>query len=174
MSFETLSNAGFLFTDTDIVMNLLTADFGDGYEAASVIGDLRGLRTWTVKIDALPDNFDYLGHNPATAVLGLLLESGSPVLLETGVPVELGGIVSPVSDVEIPTGETRAEYLWQFFLRSKAAGNQPFWIWDVKTNKSYLVSFTEHRLSYQIFCAQVYGAGLQLKQRRVRSIVSPI
>lgn len=174
MTFETLSNTGFLFTDTSIGVSLLSADFGDGYEAASVIGSTKGLRTWTVKIEALPDNFNYIGSNRPSPVFALLLEDGSPVLLEDGSPVLLGGITQPKFDPEIPTGETRAEYLWRFFLRSKAAGNKPFWIWDVKTDEQYLASFADPQLTYQIFCAQVYGTGLQLKQRRVKGVVSPI
>jgi hypothetical protein len=174
MSFETLETTGFLFTDTDIALTLLTADFGDGYEAASVIGSSAGLRTWTIKIDALPDNFNYLGDARPTPVFELDLEDGSRVLLEDGSSILLGGITLPKSDPDITTGETRAEYLWAFFLRSKQAGNKPFWVWDVKTDQQYLASFTEHRLGYQIFCAQVYGAGLQLKQRRVQGVISPV
>lgn len=174
MSFETLIHTGFLFTDTDIAVTLLTADFGDGYSAASVIGSKKGLRTWTVRIDVLPDNFDYIGAPSASPSFVLLLEDDSPIWLEDDSPIVLGGISAPKTDPGILTGETRAEYLWQFFLRSKVAGDKPFWIWDVKTNKSYLASFVEHRLSYQIFCAQVYGAGLQLKQRRVMGVGSPV
>jgi hypothetical protein len=76
------------------------------------------------------------------------------------------------------SGQTRAIYLWQFFKTSKANQDQPFWLEvedpETTTRKKYLASFSEHRLSYEVFCAQVYGTGLTLRERRVLGTVSPI
>lgn len=127
---ETLNTTGFLFTETTLTLSLLTADFGDGYEANALTGSPHGVRGWSMKIDVLPDSYSH-----AAAV----------------------------------EGDTRAEYLWQFFLRSKAAGNQPFWFEDPKDGKFYLAKFADDTLSYSILCAKIYSTGLQLKQRRIRS-----
>jgi hypothetical protein len=164
MSYETLSTAGFLYTQTGISVALLKADFGDGYGTSALIGSNQGLRTWAIKIDALPDNFDYVGSDGF-----ILLEDGSFLLTEDNQKVEI-----EKSDSEVLTGETRAEYLWQFFLRSKVAGNLPFWVWDLKTNQNYLAEFVDDELTYEVFCYRVYGAGLQLRQRRVRGVKSPV
>lgn len=56
MSYDRLITDGFLFTQTTLAFVLLTADFGDGYQAAALIGAEAGLRTWTMKIEVLPDS----------------------------------------------------------------------------------------------------------------------
>lgn len=159
---ETLATTGFLFTETGVEIAVLTADFGDGYEAGALIGSPEGLRTWSVKIDVLPDNFEYIGEGL------LLLEDGTFLLAENGETISLP------YDAGIETGETRAEYLWQLFLRSKGAGNQPFWFEDPKDERRYLVCFVDMRLNYQVLCAKVYSTGIQLRQRRLRNISSPV
>jgi lysophospholipase L1-like esterase len=67
MAFETLNTEGFLFTETAIRFDLLKADFGDGYSAAALVGDPGGLRTWSLRIEVLPDTFDQVGPIPGTA-----------------------------------------------------------------------------------------------------------
>lgn len=74
-------------------------------------------------------------------------------------------------------GETRAEYLWNFFQRSKAAANQPFWFLHQEPGQGeqlFLASFIDDELSFDILCAKIYSSGLQLKQRRLEDIVSPV
>ena len=71
------------------------------------------------------------------------------------------------------TSETRAAYLWNFFQRSKAAGNQVFWLQDPKDELFYLVEFIDDALSFEVLCAKVYSTGLQLRQRRLVGIESP-
>lgn len=72
--------------------------------------------------------------------------------------------------------KTRAAYLWQFYRASKAAGDEPFTVEleDPETGqrRNYLASFTDHRLSYEVLCAQVYGTGLEMRERRVRGAVA--
>lgn len=70
-------------------------------------------------------------------------------------------------------GRTRADYLWTFFLTSKSQANSLFWLEDPKDGAFYLAEFADDELSYEIFCAKVYGAGLQLTQRRAQGVVSP-
>jgi hypothetical protein len=84
--------------------------------------------------------------------------------------------VLPDSSNQAPLvdGKTRANYLWDFFLTSKAAGDRPFWIEDVKDGKFYLASFTEHTLSYDVLCSKAYSTGLSLRQRRARDQASPV
>jgi hypothetical protein len=136
MGYAILNTTGFLFTETSIEIALLKADFGDGYGAGALVGSAKGLRGWTMQIDALPDDFEHVG---------------------------------PVGDSE----QTRASYLWDFFLASKTAGNDPFWFEDPKDDKYYLVEFIDDRLTYPILCAKLYSSGLQLRQRRVRGLTAP-
>src|SRR5438045_2556842 len=113
---ETLNTSGFLFEQTEVALALLTADFGDGYQAAALIGDATGLRTWSIRIDALPgvtdqvpeiaDSLDFGLAYILKEDLGFLLrEDGSKFLLEYSLT------------------STRAAYLWRFFLKSKRLGN---------------------------------------------------
>lgn len=163
---ETLDTSGFLLTEIAGEWALLTADFGDGYEAAALVGDPTGTRTWTIKIDVLPDSSDQVPGIPnALDPTFLLTEERGYMLLETG-----GRIL-----LESPS--TRANYLWRFFRISKAHANQPFWIEiddpDDGRRKRFLASFADNKLTYTVLCAKLYSTGLQLKQRRVAGVVSP-
>ncbi len=136
MPYEQINQSGFLFTQTSVRLDLLKAPAGDGFALPSaVISDPAGLRSWSVKIDALPD-----------------------------------------SDAQAPKigSETRAEYLWNFFLASKASGNAPFWIEDPKDEKFYLAEFVDDELTYEILCSKVYSAGLSLRQRRAADQETPV
>jgi len=133
MSYDRLITDGFLFTQTGVKFSILSADFGDGLEAAATIDS--GLRRWTIKIDVLPDS---------------------------------------ASQVPLVDGQTRSEYLWNFFCASKQSGNYPFFIEDPKDGQFYLACFVDDELSYEVLCAKIYSTGLQLRQRRVRDQVSPI
>jgi hypothetical protein len=84
--------------------------------------------------------------------------------------------VLPDSSDQAPEidSKTRANYLWDFFLASKAAGDEPFWIEDIKDGKFYLASFVDHTLSYEVLCGKVYSTGLALRQRRVSDQTTPV
>jgi hypothetical protein len=170
----TLNRTGFLFTETAASWNILSADFGDGYEAAATVGSPEGTREWTVRVDVLPDGADRVPALPddldqgPSFLLTEEVESGRRLTEEGGRRLlESGGITS-----------TRASYLWRFFRKSKAAGNQPFWLEfddpDDGARKLFLASFVDHRLSYTVLCAKVYSTGLQLRQRRLAGVDSPI
>jgi hypothetical protein len=135
---ETIDTTGFLFTEAAGEWHVLTADFGDGYQAGALVGDPAGTRTWTIKIDVLPDG------DEAPDINGL----------------------------------SRSRYLWQFFTARKALDNEPFWIevddQDDGQRKRYLAGFAENRLSYAVLCAKLYSTGLQLRQRRVPDVASPV
>lgn len=70
-------------------------------------------------------------------------------------------------------GETRANYLWDLFLRSKVAGNRPFRFREHKDGQEFFAEFVEDTLSFQMFTAKLFSTGLQIKQRRVRDFESP-
>ena len=164
---ETLDTTGFLLTETAGEWSVLSADFGDGFEAAALVGDPTGTRTWTITIEVLPDSTDQVPTIPNSLEPAYLLtEDGGHLLLESG-----GRIV-------LESAATRANYLWKFFRISKAAGNQPFWIEvddpDDGQRKRFLASFIDNKLTYTILCAKIYSTGLQLKQRRLPNVVSPI
>jgi hypothetical protein len=72
---------------------------------------------------------------------------------------------------------TRAAYLWNFFNASKRAGNMPFWLNHADPGedaRDWLVSFADHKLSYQQLCDKIFGGvGLTLRQRALRDQESP-
>jgi hypothetical protein len=58
MTIETLNTDGFLFTEIAVEFNVLKAEFGDGYEVAALVGSSAGTRTWALKIDVLPGEWN--------------------------------------------------------------------------------------------------------------------
>ena len=62
--------------------------------------------------------------------------------------------------------QSRADYLWDFFLARKAEANSSFILPCPKDGKSYLVKFLEHELSYEMFACQLFSSGVKLQQRR--------
>lgn len=161
-----LNTEGYLFTEIAGEWTVLTADFGDGFEAGATVGHPEGTRTWSMKIDVLPDTMDAPALADDLEPSFLLTQGGDFVLTEGG------------DRIVLERQSTRAVYLWRFFRASKANGNQPFWIEledpDDGTRKKFLASFADNRLSYQVLCAKIYSTGLQLKQRRMRDVASPI
>lgn len=63
---------------------------------------------------------------------------------------------------------TYFQYFWDFFKRHIALGNKPFYFTDPRTNRKFLASFTEPRLSFEAFTAKLYSGGVQIKQRRAK------
>ena len=57
MDIQTLNTTGFLFTSIEIGFAMLKADYGGGMQDTVVLDD--GLRTWSMKIDVLPDQQRY-------------------------------------------------------------------------------------------------------------------
>lgn len=136
---ETLNTEGFQLTEIAAEWKVLTAEFGDGYEAGALAGHPAGTRSWSIKIDVLP------------------------------------GVTDQVPPVE---GVSRAQYLWQFFKTTKAANDEPFWVEledpEDGMRKLFLASFVDNKLSYTVLCAKIYSAGLQLRQRRLTDVASPV
>jgi len=164
---QTLDTAGFLFTEVSGEWSLLTADFGDGYEASALVGDPQGTRAWSIKVDTLPDSADQVGSIEDNLELAYVLtEGGGFVLTESG------------GRVLLENQSSRASYLWRFFRISKAANDEPFWLEvddpDDGARKKYLASFIDNKLTYSVLCAKLYSTGLQLRQRRVRDVASPV
>jgi hypothetical protein len=160
--FPTLNTTGFLFTEVAGTWTIASADLGDGFLLSKNLGLAEGRRSWTIRVDVLPG--DYQGGlivNDIQAPGFVLLEAaaGGYVLNEHG-----GRII-------LERAATRAAYLWQFFRNSKARGDQPFWIEvedpETGTRQQYAANFVEDRLSYEILCAQIYGTGLELIERRL-------
>ena len=145
MALQTLDISGFLLTEIAGEWAILSTDLGDGYQATLRVGDAKGTRTWSLKIDVLPDTAD------------------APTIEDS---------IDPDRD------DTRAQYLWRFFRRSKSAGNEPFWFEvddpDDGLRRRFLANFADHKLTYTILCAKIYSTGLQLRQRRLPAVVSPL
>lgn len=167
MDLHTLNTEGFTVAEIAGEWNVLSADFGDGYEAAATVGAPEGTRAWSMKIDVLPDRTSQVRAisddlDPAF----LLTEGGDFVLTEGG------------DRIVLENESSRAQYLWRFFRVSKANGNAPFWVEvedpDEGNRQLYLASFVDHRISFAVLCAKVYSTGLQLRQRRLREVESPV
>jgi hypothetical protein len=62
--------------------------------------------------------------------------------------------------------ESRADYVWDFFVRMKAAGNASFELICPKDGKRYLVKFAEHKISYELFMVRLFSSGVRIVQRR--------
>jgi hypothetical protein len=63
--------------------------------------------------------------------------------------------------------ESRANYIWNLFCRSKtghADVDRPVIVTCPRDGKDYLAVFTDHELSYEMFMAKLYSSGLQLEQ----------
>lgn len=58
--YEILDSTGFRWTDTGLTAARLRADFGDGYEAGARIAGVKGLRSWSLTVDVLPNIEDYI------------------------------------------------------------------------------------------------------------------
>jgi hypothetical protein len=58
--FERINTEGFTVESLAIRGETLGASYGSGYGEGVVIGDRAGLRTWKMKVAALPDTDDYL------------------------------------------------------------------------------------------------------------------
>src|SRR6185369_7641306 len=100
---QKLDTAGFLFTEVSGEWSLLTADFGDGYEASALVGDPQGTRAWSIKVDTLPDSADQVGSIEDNLELAYVLtEGGGFVLTESG------------GRVLLENQSSRASYLWRF------------------------------------------------------------
>lgn len=163
MSWPTLNTEGFLITAIAGEWAMLGADFGDGLSVAKLDDLPEGRRSWAMRVDALPGDRTAAklaaDFTPPGFVLG---EGAGYVLAETG-----GRLI-------IERALTRAAYLWSFFQFSKARGDQPFWIEmedpATGTRQNYLASFVAERLSYAVLCAQIYGTGLELIERRVPGV----
>ncbi|HEV7376903.1 MAG TPA: hypothetical protein VGN95_19460 [Pyrinomonadaceae bacterium] len=63
--------------------------------------------------------------------------------------------------------ESRANYLWNFFCRSKTGYediDHPFIITCPRDGKGYYVVFSDNEISYEMFMTKLYSTGLQLEQ----------
>jgi hypothetical protein len=166
MELFTLNTTGFLITEIAVEFATIGADFGEGFEAAATVGSPDGTRAWSIRIEVLP------ADSQSAAILDdvdpsfLLREEGGLLLKEDG------------GRIMLERESTQAEYLWRAFRASKAADDQPFWIEledpDDGLRKLFLASFVDKKLSYAVLCAQVYSTGLQLRQRRLPDIESPV
>lgn len=136
----TLNTEGFTFSEIAGEWSVLKANFGAGYFAAASVGAPAGTRSWSMRVEVLPEDAGY-----------------------------------PVGLIE---SQTRAAYLWNFYQASKSNHDEPFWIEvedpDTGTRQNFLASFTDHRLSFAVLCAKVYATGLELRERRVLGVVSPV
>ena len=70
--------------------------------------------------------------------------------------------------------DTRAAYLWDFFMARKAEGDAPFWLQDPKDDQMYLAAFVDDALGFDVLRDQAFAAGLELIQRRVKDTATPV
>jgi hypothetical protein len=74
--------------------------------------------------------------------------------------------------VQLNSGDlqSRADYIWDFFCRHKAAGNKSFRMVSPRDGKVYLAKFLEHTLTYEMFAIKLFSTGLVIQQRRERGV----
>jgi hypothetical protein len=73
------------------------------------------------------------------------------------------------------TLESRANYLWNFFCRSKTGYTEidrPFIVTSPRDGLDYLAVFSDDVMSYQMFMNKLYSSDLALEQVRVRGVNS--
>lgn len=92
--------------------------------------------------------------------------------------VKIGALTDSEEEPMIDAGEfglqTRARYLWDFFVRHNVANvRKVFWLRDPISKRDYLAEIDMDELDYEMFCLTVFGVGLQLRQRRVFGVESP-
>jgi hypothetical protein len=72
----------------------------------------------------------------------------------------------------VGTVESRADYLWNFFIRHKTGYadwvNRPFII--NTDGKDYLAIFADHVMTRTLFRTKLYSSGLKIEQTRVRGV----
>lgn len=136
--YERLDTTYFTFTAIRLSVALLTADYGDGYQDAVLVGSNEGIRAWAVQINVLLDIPDH-------------------------------GLIHSFN----PEGETPYVYLFNFWLRQKAAGNRPFILRDPNDGRDYFAEFVDHTLNLEMMTSALFSTGLELRQRRVRDVDSP-
>lgn len=69
--------------------------------------------------------------------------------------------------------QTRAQYLWEFFIRHNVANAfKPFWMRDPFQQQDFLAEIVEEELDYEMLCRLAYSTGLTLRQRRVHGVES--
>jgi len=60
-------------------------------------------------------------------------------------------------------------YLYKFFL-DRCANDEPFLMTDYRTTKLWMVKFAETKLSYEQFCTDLFGVGIEVRQFRVAGL----
>lgn len=67
--------------------------------------------------------------------------------------------------------QSRADYLWNFFVRHKQAGDKPFTAECEMPGRlgkvENLFVFADDRMDYTLFAARIFSTGLKLEQARV-------
>jgi hypothetical protein len=156
-----------LFIETTVEFAVLACEFGDGFEAAAMVGTPEGTRTWAARVDVLPGDSQGGAISSDIEPSFVLTEEGDYVLTEDG------------DRILLEWSTSRAAYLFRFFRASEAAGNPPFQV-ELEdpadgTRKLFLCSFAEKTMTYQIFCAKVFSQpGIKLRQRRLSGVESPV
>lgn len=65
---------------------------------------------------------------------------------------------------------SRADYVWNFYVDSKSAGNAPFILTCPRDGKDYLCYFPEDKLSYTLVDLFLRTSGLTIEQINVRGV----
>jgi hypothetical protein len=103
------------------------------------------------------------------AVIGLSLLSWK---------VRIGALPGVEGEYLVNAGEfglqTRATYLWEFFIRHNVDNaRKPFWLRDPVSKRDYLAEIDSDEIDFEMFCLTVFSTGLALKQRRVPGVEAP-
>lgn len=142
--FERLLTVGFLFEAASIRGETLGASYGSGYGEGAVVGHPDGLRTWKVKIGALPNVED---EN--------LVDAGAQGLQARAEYLWKFFIRHNVNNAHKP--------FWALLPDPDEPGRE----------RDYLAEIVEEELDFRMLSRLVFSTGLTVRQRRVFGQDSP-
>lgn len=129
------------------------------------------------------EGFLFVGHSVRGETLRVSYGSGYAEGAVIGLSVQTWKIkIDALPDAEgeylVDAGEfglqTRARYLWDFFVRHNVDNaRKPFWVRDPVSKRDYLAEISEDGLDFEMLCRVVFRTGLTVTQRRVPGVESP-
>lgn len=140
MSYEEFNLTGFSVRGVKLRLQIVTADYGDGYGDAALTGSAYGLRRWMIQCDALVNDPAYMVNRKDGAP-----QTRAEYFLEFW----------QRHQAEITDGIVTAV-------------NKPFIFRDPESGKKYYASFVEPELGRAVLTSVVSTVGIEIRQRRIR------
>jgi hypothetical protein len=68
--------------------------------------------------------------------------------------------------------QSRADYVFEFYVARMAAGNEPFVVYCPRARKRFLACFVDKKLTFTLVDYRLATSGLNLRQRRVSGVTT--